>query len=175
MLATHLHLSHPSGLFPSGFRTNNLYAFFFYPVRVQNRLELFHFWKKRGTVTSWMVTGWTPDEVTGIFNWPNPSSRTVVQGPTQSLREMSSSNLDCRRIRLTTSPPSVSWLSINVGASTSHNPVGLHGFLTEELYIFTFTFLKGKNDRLMRSVCLYVPLFIYWHTLPFVTTGHAVA
>jgi hypothetical protein len=35
-----------------------------------------------------------------------------------------------RRVRLTTSPPSVSRLSKeNVGASTSHNPMGLHGML----------------------------------------------
>jgi hypothetical protein len=35
-----------------------------------------------------------------------------------------------RRVRLTTLPPSVSGLSSkNVGASTSHNPVDLHGLL----------------------------------------------
>jgi hypothetical protein len=35
-----------------------------------------------------------------------------------------------RRVRLTTSPPTVSRLSReNVGASTSHNPMGLHGLL----------------------------------------------
>jgi hypothetical protein len=34
------------------------------------------------------------------------------------------------RVRLTTLPPSVSRLSIeNVGASTSHNPMGFHGLL----------------------------------------------
>jgi hypothetical protein len=37
---------------------------------------------------------------------------------------------DSWRVRLTTPPPSVSRLSIeNVGASTSHNPMGLHGLL----------------------------------------------
>jgi hypothetical protein len=37
--------------------------------------------------------------------------------------------------RLTTSPPSVSQLSReNVGASTSHNPMGLHGLLQGQLY-----------------------------------------
>jgi hypothetical protein len=35
-----------------------------------------------------------------------------------------------RCIRLTTLPPSVSWLSReNVGAFKSHNPMGLHGLL----------------------------------------------
>jgi hypothetical protein len=29
------------------------------------------------------------DEVTGLFNWPNPSSRTVVLGSTRLLAEMS--------------------------------------------------------------------------------------
>jgi hypothetical protein len=41
-----------------------------------------------------------------------------------------------RRVRLTTSPPSVSRFSReNVGASTSHNPMGLHGLLQGYLYL----------------------------------------
>jgi hypothetical protein len=32
-LSTHLRLGLPSGLFPSGFPTNILYAFLFYPIR----------------------------------------------------------------------------------------------------------------------------------------------
>jgi hypothetical protein len=32
MLSIHLHIGLPSGLFPSGFRTNNLYAFLFSPI-----------------------------------------------------------------------------------------------------------------------------------------------
>jgi hypothetical protein len=40
------------------------------------------------------------------------------------------------RVRLTTSPPSVSRLSREtVGASTSHNPMGLHGLLQGQLYL----------------------------------------
>jgi hypothetical protein len=43
-----------------------------------------------------------------------------------------------RRVRLTTLPPSVNQLSReNVGASTSHNPMGLHG-LTGIALPFTF-------------------------------------
>jgi hypothetical protein len=33
ILSTHLRLGRPSGLFPSGFPTNNLYAFVFCPIR----------------------------------------------------------------------------------------------------------------------------------------------
>jgi hypothetical protein len=33
ILSTHLHLGFPSGLFPYGFSTNNLYAFLFSPIR----------------------------------------------------------------------------------------------------------------------------------------------
>jgi hypothetical protein len=33
MLSIHLHLGLPSGLFPSGFPTNNLYTFLFPPIR----------------------------------------------------------------------------------------------------------------------------------------------
>jgi hypothetical protein len=42
-----------------------------------------------------------------------------------------------RRVRLTNLPPSVSRLfRQNVGASTSHNPMGLHGLLQGELYLY---------------------------------------
>jgi hypothetical protein len=43
--------------------------------------------------TSLKVAGSVPDEVTGIFSWPNPSSRTVALGPIQPLTEMSTTNL----------------------------------------------------------------------------------
>jgi hypothetical protein len=69
-----------------------------------------------------------------FFNLPNPSSCTMALGSTQPLTEMSTWNLPVgvkggRRVRLTL-PPSVSQLSReNVGASTSHNPMDLHGLL----------------------------------------------
>jgi hypothetical protein len=43
--------------------------------------------------TSQKVTGSIPDEITGFFNWPNPSSRTMALGSTQPLTEMSTRNL----------------------------------------------------------------------------------
>jgi hypothetical protein len=42
--------------------------------------------------TSRKVAGWIPDAI-GFFNWPNPSSRTMVLGSTQPLTEMSTRNL----------------------------------------------------------------------------------
>jgi hypothetical protein len=44
-------------------------------------------------VTSQKVTCLIPDEVTGFFNLSNPSSRTMVQGLTQPLTEMSTRNV----------------------------------------------------------------------------------
>jgi hypothetical protein len=69
-----------------------------------------------------------------FFNLTNPSSRTIVLGSTQPLTEMSTRNLPRGkggpRVRLTTLPPSVSRLfKENMGASTSHNPMGLHGLV----------------------------------------------
>jgi hypothetical protein len=66
----------------------------------------------------------------------------MALGLTQPLTEMSTGNLPGgvkggRRIRLATLPPSVSRLSReNVGASTSHSPMDLHGLLQWELYLF---------------------------------------
>jgi hypothetical protein len=45
MLSIHLHLSLPSGLFPSGFPTNNLYTFLFSPIHATcpTQLNLLNF------------------------------------------------------------------------------------------------------------------------------------
>jgi hypothetical protein len=43
--------------------------------------------------TSRKVAGSIPNEVTGFFNWPNPSSRTMALGSTQPLTEMSTRSL----------------------------------------------------------------------------------
>jgi hypothetical protein len=49
-----------------------------------------------GSVVGWgnmLQAGSIFDEVTGFFNWPNPSSRTVALRSTQPLTEMSARNL----------------------------------------------------------------------------------
>jgi hypothetical protein len=60
----------------------------------------------RGSVVGWgimlqegKVGGSILDEVTGIFNLTNPSSRTMVLGSTQPLTEMNTRNLPERKGR----------------------------------------------------------------------------
>jgi hypothetical protein len=43
--------------------------------------------------TNQKVVGSSPHEVTEFFNWPNPSSRTMVLGSTQHLTEIRTRNL----------------------------------------------------------------------------------
>jgi hypothetical protein len=115
-----------------------------------NRVDVMVGWKilvatsklgARGSVVGWGTTlqaGRSPDEM-DFFNSPNPSSRTMALGLTQTLTEMSTRKLpgikSGRRVGLTTLPPSVSWRSESVGASTSRNPEGLHGLSGDN---FTF-------------------------------------
>jgi hypothetical protein len=55
-----------------------------------------------------------------------------------------------RRVRLTTSPPSVSRLCReNVGASTSNNPMGLHGLLQGYLYLTLQNVTTNNYDSLI--------------------------
>jgi hypothetical protein len=74
----------------------------------------------------------------------------MALGSTQALTEMSTRNLPGGgvkggwRLRLTIKPPSVSRLPReNVGASTSHNPMGLHGLLQGQFF-FILMIMAGR-------------------------------
>jgi hypothetical protein len=80
------------------------------------------------------VAGSIPDEATGFFNLPTPSSRNNALGSTQSLTKLCTRNLLEGKGR--PSPKAHKFTAIckpivykNVGASTSHNSMGLHGLL----------------------------------------------
>jgi hypothetical protein len=47
----------------------------------------------RHCATSWKVAGSIRIEVTGFFNWPKPSNRTMALGLTQPQTEMSTRNV----------------------------------------------------------------------------------
>jgi hypothetical protein len=47
----------------------------------------------RHYATSRKVVGSIPGEIIDLFNWPNPSSRTMALGTTHPLTEMSTVNL----------------------------------------------------------------------------------
>jgi hypothetical protein len=102
----------------------------------------------RGSVAGWgsmLQAGRSPvrvpDEVV-FFNWPNPSRRIMALESTQPLTEMNTRNLPGSKKRpkswLTTLLPSVSRMSENVGAPTSHSPKGLLGLYRDN---FTLPYL----------------------------------
>jgi hypothetical protein len=73
-----------------------------------------------------------PDEV-DFFNLPKPSSRTMALWLTQPLTEMSTRKLPGGKERPARRADNLAAICEpnvrNVGASTSHNPKGLHGLL----------------------------------------------
>jgi hypothetical protein len=77
------------------------------------------------------VAGLIPDEVTGIFNWPNLSSLKMAVGSTQPLTEMSIKILPGGEVRPARKAHRRLWADLldNVGASTSYNPIDLQGLL----------------------------------------------
>jgi hypothetical protein len=102
----------------------------------------------RGSVVGWGTTlqaGWSrdriPDEVE-FFNLPNPSSRTMALGSTQPLTEMSTRNIpggEGRPVRKADNLTAICEPIVykNVGASISHNHMGLRGLLKGYLYLIT--------------------------------------
>jgi hypothetical protein len=84
-----------------------------------------HSWL-RHYATSRNVVGSIPDEVTGFFIWPNPSSRIMTLESTQPLTEMSTRNLPGGKGQLARKADNLTAICPeNVGALTSHNPMGL--------------------------------------------------
>jgi hypothetical protein len=75
-----------------------------------------------------------PSRSLNFFNCPNPSSLTIAVGSTQPLTEMSARNLPAdkglpaRKADNLTAICEPIFLE-NVGVSTSHNHLGLHGLL----------------------------------------------
>jgi hypothetical protein len=102
--------------------------------------------------TSQKVAGSIPDEVIGFFSLPNPSSRNTALGSTQPLTEMSIRNLPGGKGRPARKADNL--CLENVGASTSHNPMGLHGLLQGWLYLF-LTFYTALYPRSQYSLLQY--------------------
>jgi hypothetical protein len=107
----------------------------------------------RNCATSRKVTGSTPDGVTGIFHWHNPSSCTMALGLAQSLTEMRTMNNSLGGkggwcVGLTTFICRMSW---NLGPSNSWKPIGLSrpvmGLLYLYLYVGTPNTYSFKHTR----------------------------
>jgi hypothetical protein len=121
----------------------------------------------RHYATSRKVAGSIHDEIIGFFNWSNPSGSIMALGATQPLTEISTRNLPGGKGRPECKADNLTAICErdcleNEGASTSHNPMGLHGLLQRQTYrlpctIFThfhgFTWLLMWDLRMRFSLC----------------------
>jgi hypothetical protein len=65
-----------------------------------------------------------------FFNLPNPSSHTIALGSTQLLTKLGTRNLPGAKGQPACSADNLTAICVlNVGASTSHNPIDLQGLL----------------------------------------------
>ena len=98
------------------------------------------------------VAGSIPDGVIGIFDWHNPSGRTMALGLTQPLTEMGTRNISWgwkRPVRtadnFTTFMCRLSW---NLGATASCNPQGLSSPVMGLLYFYLYIFITPEPANL---------------------------
>jgi hypothetical protein len=122
--------------------------------------------------TSRKVAGSIPDDVIGFFNWSNPTNRTMALWSTLPLTEMSTRNVLGSKGR--PAPRGDNFTAIceptdcleNAGASTSHNPMGLHGLLQGQLYVYFYRFLSMCVITMSSEALTYIVNLLRLRILP---------